>query len=109
MEAQLERIARTQKGQEPQGEGEVTLPSTAHIEAHQAVHGGLWKVVPALAGKKQPRPFFVLLCVHGKLVTYEQGDFVATVDESPWLRAAEWIPVDSRGNEVGTVEPCRLN
>lgn len=85
------------------------LPDRPHIEAHHLVHGGLWKVIPPRNGARQPRPFFVSLGVIRERLTYDQGDLATTVEGSPWLRAAEWIPVDARGNEVGAVEIREVN
>lgn len=85
----------------------MNLPALADILQHQVAKGGLWKVIPGLLAKKQPRPFFVLLGVvdrrNGQFATYEQGDFATTVSESPWLQSAEWCPVDLRGNETGAI------
>jgi hypothetical protein len=74
------------------------IPTNAEIK-FQFVRGGLWRVVAPLR-----RPFFVTLGIvqgrAGEFATYDGGDLAATVDDAPWLRTAEWIQVDSRGDRV---------
>lgn len=72
------------------------IPTNEQIKAHFA-RGGLWRVVAPLR-----RPFFVTLAIVqgrvGEFATYDSGDLAATVEDSPWLRKAEWLAVNLRGD-----------
>lgn len=74
------------------------IPPNDAIKTHFA-RGGLWRVVAPLR-----RPFFATLGIvtgrAGEFATYEGGDLAGTVEGSPWLRAAEWIPCDSKGDRI---------
>jgi hypothetical protein len=76
----------------------VSLPTNDQIRTHFA-RGGLWRIVAPLR-----RPIFTVLGIvqgrAGDVATYDGGDLAATVEGEPWLRAAEWIPVDSRGDKL---------
>mgnify|MGYP001190370381 FL=1 len=78
-----------------------TLPTIAR---HFDAHGGLCLVVPRRTDKGQPRPLFALLGVAqgplGPFITYDGGDFRATIDDNEALQGAEWAPVDARGNRI---------
>ena len=82
----------------------MTTPTLSTVARHFDTHGGLWLVVPRRTDKGQPRPLFALLGVAqgplGPFVTYEGGDFRATVESNENLQGAEWVPVDTRGNRI---------
>ena len=79
-------------------------PTLSTVARHFDTHGGLWLVVPQQTDKGQPRPLFALLGVAqgplGPFITYEGGDFRATIDDNAALQGAEWAPVNSRGERV---------
>ena len=79
-------------------------PTLSTVARHFEAHGGLWLVVPRRTDKGQPRPLFALLGVAqgplGPFITYEGGDFRATIDDNAALQGAEWAPVDARGNRI---------
>jgi hypothetical protein len=80
------------------------IPDLGQIRAHFDAHGGLWRVIPKSNKAVQPRPFYVLLSIHagpiGEIGTYDGGDLAGTADDAPWIRTAEWIPVDARGERL---------
>jgi hypothetical protein len=82
----------------------MTTPTLSTVARHFDAHGGLWLVVPRQTDKGQPRPLFALLGVAqgplGPFITYEGGDFRATIDDNAALQGAEWVPVDTRGTRV---------
>ena len=82
----------------------MTIPTLSTAARHFDAHGGLWLVVPQQTDKGQPRPLFALLGVAqgplGPFITYEGGDFRATIDDNAALQGAEWAPVDARGNRI---------
>ena len=82
----------------------MTIPTLSTAARHFDAHGGLWLVVPQQTDKGQPRPLFALLGVAqgplGPFITYEGGDFRATIDDNEALQGAEWAPVDARGNRI---------
>lgn len=76
------------------------IPTNEAIKSH-FTRGGLWRIVAPLR-----RPFFGVLAIvqgrAGEFATYDGGDLLATVEDVPWLRKAEWVPVDSKGDRSVT-------
>jgi len=79
-------------------------PPTISQICHHVALGGLWLVIPALVAAGQPRPIFAQLGVtqgpFGPVATFEGGDLVATIESSPALQGAQWVPVTSRGERT---------
>jgi hypothetical protein len=87
----------------------MTPPTLAVVASHAAAHGGLWRVVPPAHGLVQPRPVFVRLAVvqgrEGPFVSWDGGarpEDQLDRPENAALRSAKWIPVDARGERIGT-------
>ena len=90
----------------------MNAPDVKTVHEHDSRHGGLWRIVPAPQGGKQPRPIFARLTVSVGISTpsfvwYEGGSLDATINENPALQNAEWIPVDTKGERLDELR--RLN